>query len=82
MAIKVKKDELNPETPEVLAASIIKISTAMEKLMSDELNPDALVALIKYMPGMAQTPVGDIRLVLRKLKELRGYYVRKTPKKN
>ena len=81
MAIKVKKDELNPETPEVLAASIIKISTALEKLVSDELNPDALVALIKYMPGMAQTPTGDIRLVLRKLKELRGYYVRNTGKK-
>lgn len=81
MAIKVKKDELNPETPEVLAASIIKIGTALEKLMSDDLNPEALVALIKYMPGMAQTSVTDIRLVLRKLKELTGYYVRKPLKK-
>lgn len=43
--------------------------------------PEALVALIKYMPGMAQTSVTDIRLVLRKLKELTGYYVRKPLKK-
>lgn len=77
MAIRIKKDELNPETPEVLAASIIKIGTALERLMSDDLNPEALVALIKYMPGMAQTSVTDIRMVLKKLKELKGYYVRK-----
>lgn len=77
MAIKVKKDPENPETPEVLAASIIKIATAMEKLMSEELRPDALVFLIKGMPGMATVGIVEIRLVLEKLKELKGYYVRK-----
>ncbi|MDE2233907.1 MAG: hypothetical protein KGJ90_07445, partial [Patescibacteria group bacterium] len=51
--IKVKKNEENPETPEVMAASIITIADAFEKLMmSGKLEQRAIVALLKDMPGM------------------------------
>lgn len=74
--IKVIKNEENPETPEVLAASIIKIAEAFEKLMTQELRQSALVALIKDMPGMQLVGKTEIRLVLENLKKLRSYYVR------
>lgn len=74
--IKVKKNEENPETPEVLAASIIKISRAFEILMTQELKQDALVALLRDMPGMAGIGKGEINLVLSNLKRLRSYYIK------
>lgn len=78
MAIRVKKDEFNPETPEILAASIIKIADAFEKLMATkELTSRAIVVLVKGMPGMATIGTTEIELVLEKLKQLKGYYVRK-----
>ena len=74
--IKVRKNEENPETPEVLAASIIKIANAFEKLMTAELKQSALVALIRDMPGMASIGKGEVDLVLTNLKKLKGYYIR------
>jgi hypothetical protein len=76
--IRVIKNEENPETPEVLAAAIIKISEAFERLMSTkELTDHALVALLKDMPGMQLVGKTEIRLVLDNLKRLKGYYIKK-----
>ena len=76
--IRIKKDEQNPETPELLAASIIKIADAFEKLMATkELTDDAIIALLKDMPKMQNVGKTEIRLVLENLKKLKGYYVRK-----
>lgn len=75
--IKVKKNEENPETPEVMAASIITIADAFEKLMmSGKLEQRAIVALLKDMPGMQAIGKVEIRLVLDNLKKLKSYYVR------
>jgi hypothetical protein len=79
--IKVLKNEANPETPEILAASIIKIADAFERLMSTkELADHAIVALLKDMPGMQNVGKTEIRLVLDNLKRLKGYYVRSVKK--
>ena len=52
--IKVIKNEENPETPELLAASLIKISDAMEKLrQKGNLDDDAIAALVVNMRGNA-----------------------------
>lgn len=76
--VRVIKNEENPETPEILAASIIKIAEAFEKLMATkELTDSAIVALLKDMPGMQLVGKTEIRLVLENLKKLKGYYVRK-----
>ncbi len=74
--IKVVKNADNPETPEVLASSIIKIAGALEKLMTQELRQDALVALLRDMPGMQGIGKGEVNLVLNNLKKLKSYYVR------
>jgi hypothetical protein len=74
--IKVIKNEENPETPEVLAASIVKIADGFEKLMSRELTQDALVALLQNMKGMAGIGKREISLVLSNLKKLKSYYIR------
>lgn len=75
--IKVIKNEENPETPEVLAASIIKIADAFEKLMmTKQLKDSALIALLKDMRGMQSVGKREISLVLENLKRLKSYYVR------
>lgn len=74
--IKVKKSEDNPETPEILASSIVKIANAFEKLMTSELKQSALVALLRDMPGMAGVGKGEVDLILSNLKKLKSYYIR------
>ena len=74
--IKVIKSTDNPETPEVLASSIIKIASAFEKLMTSELKMSALVALLRDMKGMAGIGKGEVELVLENLKKLKSYYIR------
>ena len=77
MALKVKKDEENPETPEVLAEAIVKIANGFEKLLNTPLNEEAIVVLLHNMPGMTgQVSKGQIRLIFRNLKTLKGYYLR------
>lgn len=77
--IRVIKDEENPETPEVLAASLIKIGEAMERLQQKGgLDDDAIAALIVNMKGMqGKIGKGDVRLVMDGLSRLKSYYIRK-----
>jgi hypothetical protein len=74
--IIVKKNAENPETPEVLAESIIKIAKGMEALLSGPLTLDGIIALLRDMPGMAGIGKSDTKLILTNLKKLRSYYIR------
>lgn len=74
--IKVKKNEENPETPEVLAESIIKIASAFESLLKGPLTQDAIIALLRDMPGMPGISKREVRTILNNLKKLKSYYVR------
>lgn len=79
--VKIVKNQFDPETPEVLAASVIKIASALEILMgTKELTDKAIVVLIKGMPGMAEVSTGAIQLVIENIKKLKSYYVRKSTK--
>jgi hypothetical protein len=77
--IKVIKNEENPETPEVLAASLIKIGDAMAQLQQKGgLDDDAISALVVNMKGMAgKVSKTDVRLVMDGLARLKSYYIRK-----
>lgn len=76
MSIRIKKDEENPESVEILAASIITIADGFTKLLSGPLNDEAIIALLFHkMKG--KIGKGDIQLVLNNLKTLKGYYLRK-----
>lgn len=73
MAIKIKKNEENPETPEILAEAIVRIGDAMQKLKASGLNRRAIVTLIQDQTRLGKT---DIELVLHSLATLKGYYCR------
>lgn len=75
--IKVIKNEHEPETPEVLASSLIAIAKGLEKLTNTPLTENAIVVLLKGMPGMSYTSSKEVRLVLQNLKKLTSYYIRK-----
>lgn len=73
---KVTKSD-PPESTELMAASIVKISEAMGKLLSEPggLTTEAIVLLLHD-----RTKVGkpDIRAILEALPQLRGYYCRRS----
>lgn len=76
--IKVVKDELNPETPEVLAASIIQIGEAMQKLCGvGGLTLNGVTALICGMEGNSHLKKQEVMTVLEGLNRLKSYYIRK-----
>ena len=80
--IRVKKDEINPETPEILAASLIRIADAFTALLEQgELKTEAIVALLLDHPEVRnKVSKRDITLVLENLAKLKSYYVRAKPK--
>ncbi len=77
--IKVIKNEDNPETPEILAESLIRISEAMKKLSKNGgLDDDGICALVVNMRGMTgKISKSDVKLVLSGLNRLKSYYIRK-----
>lgn len=77
--VKVIKDELKPETPEILAKAIIQISEAFESFLNSNLTRRALITLLLDLPEIRSSKVGrsDIELVLNNLPKLKGYYVKK-----
>lgn len=77
--IKIIKDPINPETPEILAASIIKIGEAMEKLtkLPGGLDNDGIAVLVMNMKGMSHLNKSEVLLVLDGLSRLKSYYIRK-----
>lgn len=76
MNIKIKKNEENPESAEVLAENIIKIASGFEKLLNTSLKEDAIVQLLMGMSGMAGVSKSQIRLILKNLKRLKAWYVK------
>lgn len=74
MNVKVKKSEKNPETKEILAEAIVRISEGFEKLSKSGLNKRAIVILIQ---AETRLPQRDINAVLDALPRLQGWYCRK-----
>jgi hypothetical protein len=78
--IRIIKNEEKPESPELLAASIVAISAGFKKLTAQGLTEEAIVVLLKGMPGMRDVSIPAIRLTLDNLPKLASYYVRKPTK--
>jgi len=79
--IRIVKNEETPETPELLAESIVRVGKAFARLTEEGLTENGIVALLKGMKGMQTVPTSSIRLILRNLPKLSSYYVRKPIKK-
>ena len=76
--IKVIKDELKPETPEVLAKALIQISDAFASFLNSSLNQRAIITLLLDMPEIRnKISRSEIELVLNNLPKLKSYYVKK-----
>lgn len=75
--MRIIKSEPDPETPELMAASIVKISEAMTRLAGQGgVTEDGIAALIRNMKGNSELRKEDIMLVMESLKRLRSYYIR------
>ena len=80
--VKVIKNKEKPETTQILAEAIIKISDAMEKLSKESgLSEEALIILIQAnssgLGGSGKPSRTVVRTILESMKTLRGYYLRK-----
>lgn len=75
--IKIKKDEQNPESVELLAKSIIQVSDGFEKFLNSELNEKALILLLHGIIGTANISKSQIKLVLDSLPRLKAWYIRR-----
>lgn len=73
--VKVTKSD-PPESTEVLAAAITKISDGMNKLLNAPagLQTETIVLLLHDATKVGKP---DIRAILKALPQLRGYYCRK-----
>ncbi len=74
MAVKIKKNPEKPETTEILAEAIVRISEAFDKLLQSGLNEKAIIVLLQ---DRTKLPQRDIASVLEHLRTLAGYYCRK-----
>lgn len=72
MSVRVKKSD-PPESTEILAEAIVKISQAMTDLTKSGLNRDAIVTLIQHQTKLARR---DINAVIDAQKRLAGWYCR------
>jgi hypothetical protein len=70
MAITVKKST-PPESKEILAEAITRISESLTKLSASGLNRDAIIILLHDHTKIAKR---DIKIILESLSRLRGWY--------
>lgn len=74
--IRIKKDEFNPESTELLARSIIQVSEGFQKMFESGLNQKALICLLRNIIGMNNITNDQIKLVLEALPRLKAWYIK------
>ncbi len=74
--IKIVKDAINPETPEILAAALIGIDESLKAMRATGFTDDGIATLIAGMRGSNVTKT-DVLLVLEGITRLKSYYVKK-----
>ena len=75
--IKIKKDEENPESAELLAQSIIQVANGFEKILSSGITQRGLIVLLRDGIGWNKITNDQIEMVLTALPRLKGWYVKK-----
>ena len=76
MNIKIKKNEENPESAELLAQSIIQVADGFAKILKTPLTQRGLVVLLHDGIGIGKISKLQIRLVLDALPRLKGWYIK------
>ena len=75
--IKIKKNEENPESAELLAQSVIQVAEGFEKILKTPLTQRGLIVLLHDGIGQAKITKSQIKLVLEALPRLKGWYIKK-----
>lgn len=75
--IKIKKNEENPESAELLAQSIVQVADGFDKVLKSPLSRRALVVLLQDGIGISKITKSQIELVLDGLPRLKGWYIKK-----
>lgn len=74
--IKIKKNEEQPESVELLAKSIIQVAEGFKKVLASPLNERALICLLQEGIGSGNISRTQIKLVLQALPRLKGWYLK------
>ena len=74
--IKIKKDEENPESVELLAKSIIQVAEGFEKIANGPLSTTAIVVLLRHCIGESKISKAQVRLVIEALPRLKSWYIK------
>ncbi len=80
MNVRIKKDELKPESVELLAKSVVQVAEASKKLLNSGLNQDGIITLLHPIIGATKINKKQIKLVLDNLPRLKSWYVREPRK--
>lgn len=75
--VKIVKNTENPESAELLAASIVKVADGFERLLKTPLKMRAIIVLLQDGIGAAKITKNQIQLVLDALPQLKGWYIKK-----
>lgn len=76
--IKIKKNEENPESAELLAQSVIQVADGFTKVLATPLSRRGLVVLLQDGIGVSKITKSQIEMVLDALPRLKGWYIKKT----
>ncbi len=76
MKTTVKQNEQNPVTVEVLAESIVSISSGIKKLLDGPINERGLMLLIQHA-APTTLAIREIKSVLRGIADLEKTYLKK-----
>ena len=74
--IKIKKDEEQPESVELLAKSVIQVAEGFQKVLNSPLRERGLIVLLHDGIGATKITKAQIKLVLEALPRLKGWYVK------
>lgn len=74
--IKMKKDEENPESVELLAKSVVQVAEGFQKILNSPLNQRGLIVLLHDGIGTSNITKTQIRLVLEALPRLKAWYIK------
>lgn len=75
--IKIKKNEEEPESVELLARSVIQVAEGFERIKNTSLTQRALIVLLQDGIGQSRISKSQIKLVLEALPRLKAWYIKK-----
>lgn len=74
--IKIKKNEENPESVELLAQSILQVAEGFQRVLNSPLRERGLIVLLHDGIGTAKITKAQIKLVIEALPRLKGWYLK------